>query len=263
MIPAENTLKRNQIVEAHRQLITEMREIEKQIEEKLLNDDPAWSKLEVKRNELYHQIEPLVEQYWMILPEMVLSSCPFCRRELKRKFDSVDLSGFWWMERTQRDVKESSCEHFVLLVGAVNFNGLTPKGGIFSGFPGPDAPYVIPQVLKMKEMIVVVSEIKMGCGYSVYPIGYFSKHPPQQKPHIQPWAQQEYFLTLDGTSAVDVYHIDFDYELLPWLRKKKIRWVIDGKLNVESENPQSCPFLNADGKRKKMRLLAEQLVYRE
>lgn len=255
---------RNNIIENHRQLIVQIRTIELQIEEKLRVEDPSWAKLEAERSALHKQIEPLIEQYWQWVPEVAVSVCPICRRELKRRFDPVDLTGFWWMERTRRNAAEpTACEHFVLMMGAVNFNGLKPRGGLFDAYPGPDAPFVVGRILDMEGMVAVVAEIKLQCGYSAYPICYFAKTPPKERSLTQSWLEREYYFNVDGRSGWDITEEEFDYQLLPWVKKKKLRWVVNGQLNSESWLAPACPYLKVDGKHKSQRIVGEELVYRE
>ncbi len=131
-ISSKSLAVRNHIIKEHHNLILEIRQIEKEIEHLLADQSPRWRELEGKRNAKYKQIEPLIDKYWDWVPAVNLSRCPFCEKDLLRLFDPVDLQGFWWMDRTQRDHPEPvACQHFCLLLGAVNLNGLPLRGGLF------------------------------------------------------------------------------------------------------------------------------------
>ena len=256
----ESTVERNRIIDAHRQLILEIRELEPQISKLAAERDPRWRELEQKRRTLVRAVEPLIAEYWNWVPAVRLSRCPFCQKDLARLFDPVDLTGFWWMDRTQRPRQEPPCcEHFCLLLGAVNFNGLAPRGGLFECRPGPDMPYVIARILQMPTMVAVVSDIPMQCGYNAYPVVYFSQTPPKIRSLTQSWSQKEYRTTMqDGRSAWDITHEVNDYDLTPWIGQGKVRWFHEGTLNAPS---QAYPFEKIPGKARQQILIDNELRF--
>jgi hypothetical protein len=215
---------RQTIIDSHRQIILQLRDIEKQIEKMLASNDPQWRQLEVKRSALQRQVEPLIDEYWKWIPSVELSQCPFCQKPLFRRFDAYDINGFWWMDRTQREIKESeACEHFCLLSGALNLNGHSVKGGLFECRPGPDKPFVFPRLLQMPSMVVVIGEIPMSCGYMAYPIVYFSKEKIESYHLTQSWARKDYSVTLtDGRSGWNIREDKQDFNLRNWISLNKI-----------------------------------------
>lgn len=241
-----------------------MRTVEKDIADLLRQKDPAWRKLEEKRNELYGQIEPLIEKYWNQVPTVELSQCPYCQQRLSRLFDPVDLNGFWWMDRTQRPRPEPEhCPHFCLLMGAVNLNNLPPAGGLFECLPGPDAPFVIPRILELPTMEAVVSCFKMHCGYNAYPIAYFAQRPPAQKDLTQSWTKKEFWFTDDKNhQGWDIKKESYQYNFASWIKAGKLRWHSEGRLNHPGDDPQACPFLNVQGILRPQVLIDNQLTFR-
>ena len=123
---SESITERNRIIDAHHQLIMEIRRLEPEISKLAAVSDPRWRELEDQRSAKVRQIELLIEEYWDWVPAVRLSRCPFClpvrhagQKDLTCLFDPVDLNGFWWMDRTQRPHPEPKCcEHFCLLLGA-------------------------------------------------------------------------------------------------------------------------------------------------
>lgn len=228
---------RQHIIDAHRQIVLQLRQIEDEISAMLAASDPHWMKLEEKRSQLLDQVEPLIEQYWQWVPSIVLSKCPYCKETLSRRFDKVDLNGFWWMDRTQRFPRETgACEHFCLLSGAIDLKGQKVSGGLFECRPGPDKPFVIPRILEMPSMVAVIGEIPMECGYSAYPIAYFSKVPPQSRALTQSWARKEYYFTLpDGRSGWDITTEKQDFDLREWVKLNKIFIFRNGDLGFLKE----------------------------
>jgi hypothetical protein len=226
-------MERQGIIQSHRQLVLQLRDLEKQIEALLAINDPQWRKLESQRSELRKQIEPLIEAYWQWIPQVELSQCPYCQQGLMLPFDAEDLNGFWWMDRTQRPAAQvpQACEHFRLLLGAVNFNGLKPEATLFESHPGPNKPFVIPRILQMPSMLAVISEIPMDCGYTAYPIAYFSKETPAKGSLTQAWARKEYVFTLDdGSKGWDIKSEQEDFDLKAWGASKKLLIYREGVL---------------------------------
>jgi len=256
-ISSESITERDRIIDAHRRLILEIRELEPEIGKLAAVSDPRWRELEQKRSALVKEIEPLIDEYWNWVPAVRLSRCPFCQNDLMRLFDPVDLTGFWWMDQTQRPRPEPPCcEHFCLLLGAVNLNGLPPKGGLFECRPGPDMPFVIPRILEMPTMTAVVSCVLMQCGYSAYPIAYFSQVPPKTRSLTQSWAQKEYrFALQDGHCGWDIVDNIYDYNLMPWSKEGKLR------LGDPSTSSRDDPFKDLKGMGREQVLIDNELRY--
>ncbi len=261
--PTESVVERNRIIDVHRQLILEIRELEPQISKLSAVSDPRWRELEQKRSALVKRIEPLVEKYWDWVPAVKLSRCPFCQVDLSRLFDLVDLTGFWWMDRTQRPRTEPPCcEHFCLLLGAVNFNGVPPCGGLFECRPGPDMPFVIPRILEMPTMTAVVSRVPLQCGYSAYPVVYFSQTPPKTRSLTQSWAQKEYrFMLEDGRCGWDIVDNFYDYDLASWISQGKLVWFHEGTLSAQGAPPEAYPFKDLKGTAREQILIDNELRF--
>lgn len=261
-ISPEALSKRNRIVEAHRRVIMQMRQVEKEIESLLRASDARWKVLEKERNFLYVQIEPLVEEYWDWVPAVDLSRCPFCEAKLARLFDPVDLQGFWWMDRTQRQRPQpKGCEHFCLLTGAVNLNGLPPQGGLFECRPGPDVPFVIPRILDLPGMTAVISSMAMHCGYTAFPVVYFSRTPVPQPSLSQAWAEKEQRFTVGNQQGWDIKDEVYDYRLKSWIEQGKVRWLVSGKLNDVEDAASSYPFGHIRGNARPQVLLNNELRF--
>jgi len=167
------------------------------------------------------------------------------------------------MDRTQRPVKEpKSCEHFRLLLGAVNLNGLAPQENLFECRPGPDTPYVIARILQMPSMEAVISSIPMDCGYTAFPIVYFSQEPPENGSLTQSWAQKEYYFTSkEGKRGWNIVDDDNDYDLLPWLKKGKLRWLKDGSLSPKGVDVKLFPFSDLKGKQRPQIIIENEHRY--
>ncbi|MFH1748444.1 MAG: hypothetical protein ABIG44_15530 [Planctomycetota bacterium] len=192
--------------------------------------------------------------YFERLPRLPMSPCPLCGRPLYRSFDPFGLDGLWWRaDATPEEVP--SCPHFCVLVGALSFGNASPSAGDFEVHPGPQAPYVIPRILELPTVIAVVGEIEMVNGYRAYPIAYFAEQRPAPEDLTAGWARPvfTYRRTL-GEGGWRVPNDLWDFDLLPWLQRDKLRWCEPGSKNarLSTPSPDQCPYLNLPGERQRM-----------
>ncbi len=255
---------RNQIVNEYIQEISDLGDIEDKVDQMILDSDSDsdWQELENDRIVILRKIDEIIDRYWKWIPDIPLSQCPFCNTKLYYPFDPIDLKGFWWMDRTQIGFKKPrSCEHFNLLLGAVNLNNFPPKSGPFESRPGPDVPYVIPRILEMPTMVAVISSIEMHCGYTAYPIAYYSQIPPAAGSLTQTWARKEYYFTLDnGESGWDIVSDSYDFDLLPWLEADKINLFQDERIITKKNDLKEYPFMNVKGSRKSQCIIGDKQI---
>jgi hypothetical protein len=216
-------MSRESILKEHRELIDKIRLLEKEISDRIKRSDSSWRELEKERSRLQSNQEPLIEKYWDQLPAVEMGACPFCKEPVKRLFDQVDMQGFWWMDRTQRPRPEPpTCKHFCLLMGAVDTHGEKVET-LFESHPGPSKPFIVPRLLELPTMEVVIGKIPMDCGYTAYPIMYFSKEKLPVKALTQSWGQKLYrFKTSDGQSGWDIMEDAFDFDISSWIKKGRV-----------------------------------------
>lgn len=232
-MPASNTLmlftpeqvqKRNSFVQQYRNVHGEMRTIEGRIEELLKDPDSNVEMLEKQFDLLHRQLEPVICEYWHWLPEILLGHCPICQEALNIKFDPVDLHGFWWMDRTQRNAQDpETCPHFCLLTGAMDLCGKPHGNTLFPVETGPEQPFVIPGFLELPGITAVTTSIEMNCGFIAHPVIYFSEHPPQVSPSRLAWGKEGYkIFANEDEPGWTVNQEDFDFNLEPWLESGKL-----------------------------------------
>lgn len=262
MISTYSVEERNQIVNEYLQKISDLGDIEKKIDQVMLDSDSRWQELENDRIIMLRKIDKIIDRYWNWVPEILLSQCPFCNTKLYYPFDPIDLKGFWWMDRTQRPMKKPlACEHFNLLLGAVNVNNLPPQGGPYESRPGPDVPYVIPRILEMPSMIAVISSIEMHCGYTAYPIAYYSQIPPVAGSLTQSWARKEYYFTQDNReSGWDIVSDSYDFNLLPWIKADKLNLFQEGQIITKKNDIKDNPLMHVEGTRKSQCIIGDKQI---
>ncbi len=214
------------------------------------------------RSQLGGQTRELLSQYFAQLPRYVFSRCPSCNVLLEQVFDPWGLDGFWWQEASSgRCPKPSACEHFRFLTGALNLNGKPPLGGEAESHPGPEVPYVIPKVLELPTMVAVISSLRLTNGYAAYPIAYFSLEKPPTAALANPWTKTSCYFTAPNGKRGFTYMTDpWDFELLPWVAKGKVKWIEPGdpKNILKSGPDERCPYADSKGLRQQQVIMNGQ-----
>jgi hypothetical protein len=172
---------------------------------------------------------------------------------LRAQFDPWGFDGFWWQERELGLASGPvGCEHFRVLKGAVSLGETEPRGGKHEAHIGPDAPFVIPAVLRLPTMVAVLHAVEMETGAVARPIAYFSSEPPPPGSLTAPWRTTTYtFVTPAGQTGWTIKNDPWDFQLEPWIREGKVRWLDpeDPELPLAEPDPAACPYTNLPGRR--------------
>ncbi|NJO18747.1 MAG: hypothetical protein HC877_24410 [Thioploca sp.] len=133
----------------------------------------------------------------------------------------------------------------------MNLNGLPPQGGKEDARPGPEVPYVVARLLNSHPTrVAVISTVAMFNGYTAYPIAYFSQEEPLNfNAFNASWGRETYDVPGGWTDKVDDV---FDYDLLPWVERGKIKWIEPGDETHTLSQSQRFPYANLPGRRKSM-----------
>ncbi len=206
------------------------------------------------------QRERIRETYYEELPAVVMGCCPFDGKPLVRSFDPYGLDGPWWQPDAQPS-ELPTCTHFCVLRGAVNYHNVKPRAGGFEVHTGPEVPYVIPRILDKPGMIAVIASLEMKPGYVVYTIAYFAKRRPPVQELTAHWPRKMFTYTdAFGQKGWDFPNDPWDFELLPWGRKGKLRWCPPQSDNTRltMDPPSQCPYLNIEGQRDRIVVQGDQ-----
>jgi hypothetical protein len=194
-------------------------------------------------------------EYLRRLPRPAVSCCPLCAKPLHRSFDPFGLDGLWWRSDAHPD-EPQPCPHFCLLLGAVDLAGTTPAPD-FDVHPGPGAPFVVPRILAMPEMVAVVSEIAISGGARAYPVAYFAPRRPPVQLLAAPWPRTRFvYKTQLGVQAwrradeppAGLPADTRDFDLAPWIARGQLRWCAPGS-DCSQLATTSCPFVDLAGVR--------------
>ena len=201
-------------------------------------------------------------EYFAALPRLTLGRCPFTGAAFKHSFDPWGFDGFWWQPTQQAKTAEPDPpDSFAVLQGAVSMNEGKPHGGVEEAQLGPAVPYVIPRILQLESMVAVISKVRMPSGYTAYPIAYFAEVVPPPGSLTQAWTERQYsFVTPGGEKAWTVKNDPWDFELQPWIERRKVRWIDpdDELMHVQSFPSRNCPFVGLPGVRKPQVVLGDK-----
>lgn len=204
----------------------------------------------VRIREEYYQA---LGEYADRLPRMRLGVCPYCAAPLKRAFDPFGLDGPWWFTDVEVTYEEpAACEHFRILLGALHLGQRVPAEATAEVRPGPEAPFVVPELLELPGMLAVVGSLTLATGDVAYPIAYFSDQPTRPEDLHQPWCRTAYWFKDDaGNPGWYTSNAVWDFDLRPHVERGRLRWVLleDPANVVHSAADGSCPFLDRPGAR--------------
>ena len=201
----------------------------------------------------------VLAEYADRLPRVVLSRCPLCGTPLKRAFDPYGLDGPWWWLIPLCNFEEPRCcEHFKVLLGALDLHGREPLEVETEVRPGPDVPFVVPALLSLLDMVAVVGKVSLATRDTAYPIAYFSTEEIESINLHQPWCRDElWFKDENGNPCWTTANEVFDFDLLPYVTDGRMRWVDldDPKVPLYPVAGVKCQFLDLPGDRERQQIV--------
>ena len=202
----------------------------------------------------YAKQDRLLDEYGEILPQVPVSRCPLCDAMASYVFDPAGLDGPWWAKGNLTDYAPAdTCEHFRLLMGAVDFHGRLPSEAKVHReiLPGPGVPFVIPRIAQIETMQMVVSCFTLPHNDTAYLTAYFSDEPVHSVYLHQPWGREAYqVVSLDGeyegwSASGDAW----DFDLQPWIDQGLLSWIVPGDTSYMLVREGDCPFVSCAGVR--------------
>jgi hypothetical protein len=207
-----------------------------------------------QRSQMLDALYAMQGEYADRLPRVVVSACPFTGAPLMRSIDPFGLDGPWWQkDRTFTPAEPAAPPTFRVLLGALDLRGREPAEAGELVIPGPGAPFVVPRLLELPEMVAVVSRLELANGDLGYPIAYFSTEEMDPTELHQEWTRAElWYSSSDGDEGWMVMNDPWDFDLAPWIERGKLRWLRSGDESHRVIGPASgerCPFLDLPGDR--------------
>ena len=196
----------------------------------------------------------LLGEYADRLPRLAMSACPFTGKIVRRTIDPFGTDGPWWhKDRVFTPEEPDAPPSFHVLLGALDLRGRAPQESTDTVLAGPDAPFVVPALLEMPEMIAVVSRVEFATGDLAYPIAYFSTEKFPGSALHQFWTRPEHWFTDDeGNRSWTVATDLWDFDLAPYVASGKLRWIEPGDAEMRVRDGLTggrCPYVGLPGDR--------------
>lgn len=184
------------------------------------------------------------------LPRLKLSRCPYTGELVHGSVDVFGTGSPWWRdEGTVRNEFEGPPTLFAV-DGALRLDGM-PEESPFSVLPGPEKPFVIPEILSRPEMRAVLQATPIAGG-TVWWMAYFAYPMVTDHARVNDYARDCYTILLDSGTRIaysDAYP-DFllAFDLAPWVKSGKLLWISPGDVAMKLHATiDGCPYLNLPG----------------
>ncbi|HQQ90047.1 MAG TPA: hypothetical protein PLU82_07490 [Oscillospiraceae bacterium] len=204
------------------------------------------------------EFSDLLGRYLNGLPVRPLSRCPFTGEVLSMAVDDFGLNGFFWNNDAPKRPRNRLPETYFAMDGALKLAG-KPEPSPLLCCPGPGVPYVLPRLLRRKEIKAVISCLKVGT-HTGYPIFYYADPMPDGVLRVNDWGTERYWepgSPVPGSVPPGLYvdvparPEEMDFDLASWIRAGKLLWIApeDAALTLHS-GISRCPYLDLPGSRR-------------
>lgn len=204
---------------------------------------------------LMSNLDLLFAEFAERVPRVPIGRCPICDHVLEFPIDLEGLDSPWWWDLfPQPFTAPKACEHFQLLLGAVDLQGRQPvEVDTWSAIVGPGAPYVIRRLLEMEGVKAVVSRFTLGTGDFAYPITYFSEEPIPQTDLHQEWRKESWIIKNEDGAPVghEIANDAWEFDLGEWFDEEKLYWIEPGDADMVLRTGRPNPYESASGTHQK------------
>ncbi|MBD3284668.1 hypothetical protein GF395_04490 [Candidatus Uhrbacteria bacterium] len=236
------------------------------------SEGEASNELVNEADEIREKLSQMRDDYRSSVPVLPMSRCPYTNQVVYHSIDHYGLDGLWWNSNVPIRPVEVLPSSFFMLKGAVKLGRIenTP----FPVKPGPEVPYVIPEVLALPQFKAVISRIRVG-EHTAYSIFYFIEDWERAIEPMNNWGTKYWsFLDADmklGYHEYGVYpeeeepdyseepvtedteediEYTYDFELSKYIEKGKLLWIEpDDPTFYLKTGTSGCPYLNLEGSR--------------
>lgn len=207
------------------------------------------------RADVLREIE-LREAYVASLRRRAVSRCPFSGSTVDVSIDDSGLDGLWWSYESPARPLDPAPPTLLALAGAVAL-AEPVETAPFLTKPGPEAPFVVPRLLRLAGAKAVVSSLPIG-RHTGYAVAYFADPVPGGVERFNTWGSNEYRVTAAGRTgwaSVAEDPDDYDFELEPWVAAGRLAWIApgDASLTIRTD-AAACPYLGLAGRRSVVRI---------
>ena len=213
------------------------------------SEDPSEQDL-AQLSEITKKVSELADRYVNMTPVVPMSRCPYTREVAYHSIDLYGLDGPWWdYSKPLRPVEDLPVTFFTV-TGSMKL-GENVENTRQQARPGPEAPYVIKQLIGVPGIKAVISTVKVG-DHTGYPVFYYSEN---VNPEVEParnWGQYMWQrMDRDGRYVhlvPDETEFDYDFDLTKWVKEGKLYWIAPSDPTFTLRNGvDDCPYLSIGG----------------
>ncbi len=194
-----------------------------------------------------------VQQLSVRLP---ISRSPITGEVLEVDIDTRGIDQPWWDARAPLDAGEGAQlpPDVVSFTGALRLHDPSSLANVpFLAVPGPERPYVHPELLSVDGVVAVISHVMIG-PHTGYPIVYFAPAGTDVPVRLNRWGSNSYRYTGADGGMIDgvdhPYEGDWDYDLRPWIERGKLLWIAPGDSSLTlRRDVDGCPYVDLPGHR--------------
>jgi hypothetical protein len=245
-----------------------------EIDFEIVKEPSKKDELEAEQDALRVKLSEARQEYRQSVPILPLSRCPYTMEVVYNSIDPYGLDGLWWDNESPVRPVEMLPSTFFTLNGALKFEGPI-ENTPFPVRPGPEVPYVVPEVLSAKGFKAVISATRVGV-HTAYPIFYFVENREEAMEPMNLWGARYWqYLDSDGMLSYNEYggipidddsyleslsddapddgggvEYTVDFDLKKWIEQGKLLWIEpgDGTFTLKT-GAAGCPYLNLEGSR--------------
>jgi hypothetical protein len=202
---------------------------------------------------LRERIHDINQRYRDLLPEVTVARCPTTGELVRWPIETMGLDAWFWdYRRTIRRDPDVLPPSWLAMTGAMRLTEPVERTE-FVVVPGPDAPFVVPRILKSPGVRAVIAQFPVGTHLG-WTITYFGPQPPDVE-LVNLWGANSYPVFRNGEwTGRDTEHPKasrYDFKLTRWLRSGALLWLKpgDGSATLR-EGPDGCPFVDLPGSRR-------------
>lgn len=219
-------------------------------EEKYLEEDEPNPETLNQYSEITRKINEVAGRYLRMTPVIPLSRCPYSGEVTYYSIDHIGIDGPWWDYTRPLRAVSGTPVRFHTMTGSLKLEG-DPEESAQQVRPGPERPYVIPQLLDQPGVKAVISTVKIG-GHTGYPVVYYKEDVNAQVEPARIWGMY-LWQTVDRFGKLvhlepDESDFSQDFDLTDWVDRGKLLWVKPGDTEFTLRTGvNGCPYLNVEG----------------
>jgi hypothetical protein len=211
-------------------------------------DESRWEPERLLRD----RVEELHHRYQDLLPDVTVARCPFSGALVHWSLDTIGLDGWAWeYEHPTRRVPDLP-PLWLAMNGAMRLSEPVEYTSE-QVRPGPGVPYVVPRILRRKDVRAVIAQIPVG-RHTGWAISYFGPQ-PKGVTLVNDWGGSEYYV-YDDTGEWLGWDRDedgesvgqYDFALASWLKSGKLLWIAPGDESTTLRGGvEGCPYIGLTG----------------